>query len=290
MGLLQDPVAALDQLEWYLTNTTLERFPGAFELAAGNLCRQTLEQVLFILCFFSGMPQSKYLRHNRSLRVAGSLLDRLDGTDGLSGKKYWELARKRGPRIRKFARNPRGLRRWQRLLNEPSHFSTRQRSVGAPVLRSFAQLARVWFDQKDKYLLVGALNEIFSRGRVWATLGADADNTPGICQKVVVTAHNLERTPEGGLALLTPERPLHVMSSTEVPRGRWPSLPVVVEHSVGISLGYQLVTRQGRPVDISSMKGILKSLSSTAGARSNLSRRLRQLGLEIRFDSDARGG
>ena len=291
MGLLQDPIAALDQVDWYLKNGKLERFPGAFELAAGNLCRQTLEQVLFILCFFSGMPHARFIRmKDRSLHVAGKLVNQLGHVDPDARKSYWELARKRGPRIRKFASQPRTLKKWQRILNEPSHFTLKFRAVDASTLGSFVHLARAWFDEKDKYLLVGAVNEIFSKGRVVATLGNDTGNTPGICQRVVVTANNLERTSGGGLALRGPEKPLFVISSTNVPRGRWPQVPVVVQHSVGISLGFQFVTKRGKPLDISSMEGVLGSLASTKGERSYLSRRLRELGLEIRFQRRTCGG
>lgn len=44
--------------------------PGAFLLAAGNFGRQLLEQIVFILAFYSGMPRGKYLKtsnHPRSL-------------------------------------------------------------------------------------------------------------------------------------------------------------------------------------------------------------------------------
>lgn len=123
MGLLQDPVKAIEQAEWYLDNANLEKFPGAFELAAGNICRQTLEQILFILCFFSNMPSNRYFKTNkRILRTGGEMLEALNKVDTTSGKKYWEMSRKRGPRIQKFARYPRSLKVWLKLLNEPSLF------------------------------------------------------------------------------------------------------------------------------------------------------------------------
>jgi hypothetical protein len=62
MGLLQDSKRTLAQINWYLGHTHLEQFPGAFEIAAGNLSRQLLEQVLFILCFFAGVPRRSFLR------------------------------------------------------------------------------------------------------------------------------------------------------------------------------------------------------------------------------------
>ena len=146
-------------------------------------------------------------------------------------------------------------------------------------LDAFINLAKTWFDDKDKYLIVGALNEIFSNGRVWATL--DADNIPGICQQTIVGANNLERTPDGRLALRGPEHSFFVISSTEIPRGRWPKMPVLIQHSVGISLGIQFVNKYKKPINISSMSSIIESFSSTKGQRRYLSQCLNRLGINI---------
>lgn len=280
MGLLQDPVASLEQASWYLENSHLEKFPGAFELAAGNLCRQTLEQVLFILCFYSSMPVNKYLKSDRTMHVAGRLLKELKRCKGSSKKTYYQIARSRGSRIRKFAKQPRTLDKWRRILNESSHFSTNFRKVDKSTLDAFINLAKTWFDDKDKYLIVGALNEIFSNGRVWATL--DADNIPGICQQTIVSANNLERTPDGRLALRGPEHSFFVISSTEIPRGRWPKMPVLIQHSVGITLGIQFVNKYKKPINISSMSSIIESFSSTKGQRRYLSQCLNRLGINTK--------
>ena len=284
MGLLQDPIAALNQADWYLKNSNLEQFPGAFELAAGNICRQTLEQVFFILCFFSGMPKNKYMKTDKTLRTVFHMFEQLGKLETTSGKTYWELARRRGPRIRKFARKPRTLNKWRKILNESAHFSSKFRSLDSSSINLFISIARKLFDDKDKYLLVGALNEIFSSGRVWATLAQDSDNTPGICWQVVVSANNLEFTSEDGFSLLAPEKSFLVISSNNIPRGRWPQVPVLVQNSAGISIGTQLVNKRGQPIDIRNMEGILRSFSSTSGERSYLSRRLHQLGLDIKFN------
>jgi hypothetical protein len=289
MGLLQDPVASLEQANWYLENTHLEKFPGAFELAAGNLCRQTLEQVLFILCFFSKMPKERYLKADRTLRVAGHLIEQLDKRDNNSNKTYWEIARKRSDRIRKFAKYPRTIKKWRRILNEPSHFSTKLRKIDGPILKSFIEMARLWFDEKDKYLIVGALNELFSGGRVKATIGHDVDNTPGICWQAVFSPKNLERAPDGRLALRGPVHSFKVLSSSEVPRGRWPNVPVLVQHSVGISLGLQFINKHKKPVDISSMAGIIQSFSSSAGERRYLAQCLKRLGYQIEYKNANNG-
>jgi hypothetical protein len=265
MGLLQEPLKALNQIDWYIQNRKKETFPGAFELAAGNLCRQTLEQILFILCFYSRMPSCKYVRQDNTLKTVGQLLKALDSSDSTTEKTYWKLARLRGRRIRKFASNPRTLRKWQRELNKPSHFSTAFRTVNEVMLSHFLTYAKKLFDDKDKLLLIAAANELYSKGKIKATLSSDHDNTPGISQKVIVTAANIQRNKTGTLCLKIPTKEYTVISATEVPRGPWPGKPLIVQHTVGMSFETQLVTKKGDPVDISNFEGIIRGFAKTKG-------------------------
>lgn len=219
MGLLQDPQKALEQIEWYLDNAGLEVFPGAFEISAGSLCRQTLEQILFLMCFFSGMPHRKYMKADRTLRPAGNMLSALKNPDPRTGQTYFELARKAGPRIRKLARQPRSLERWRRELNETAHFTARNRCVDEERLRDFVRFARSCLDKNDKYAVVAAINEIFS-DTYKAVLGGGPDNMPGITRKCVIGPGSFQLDEEGRLTLKTPTFPLKIISSNEVPRGR----------------------------------------------------------------------
>ena len=282
MGLLQDPLREIDQIDWYLNSADLEQFPGAFEIAAGNLSRQLLEQVLFILCFFGGVPRSSFLRPDMSLHTAGRLLQALDQrTPG--GASFWEAARRRGPRIRKFARYPQSLRKWQRLLNEPSHYSAGIRKIDSAKIQAFVSLLRHWFDHKDKHLIICAINELYSRGKIRAILCEDEENTPGVTWKVTVTAANLARGDDGQLSLHGPIGEIHVASDSEVPRGRWPRKLLLVRGYHGFSIQQEFVTKRGEPVDLSNFEMTLRSLAKTGGQRSYLTRRMRQLGLEIRY-------
>jgi hypothetical protein len=289
MSILQDPISALAQAEWYLDRSDQELFPGAFEIAAGNVCRQTLEQALLIACFFSGMPRARFVKSDSQLRTAGRLLDELKKKDPVTGHSYWVMAGRRGSRVRKITRRRNELQKYARLLNEPSHFSLRYRSVGSLVLRRFIQLGRSLFNEQDKHLLVALLNDVLSLGRFAATMGPEPENTPGIMQTFVVTAHNLERTPDGRLGLTTPEQGFVVAPLGKIPSGPWPRVPVLVEHSVGISIGAQLTTKRGRPINCSSLGTLLTSLASTRGERAYLSRRMRQLGFEIDFAKPKQG-
>jgi len=281
LGLLQDPIASLKQSRWYLNNKDIETFPGAFELAAGNLCRQILEQILFILCFFSTMPNNKYMKLNRSLKTPYQMYGELKKIKPDTNKTYFEVARNRGDRIRKFAVRPRTLDKWRKTLNESSHFSTKHRKLDEVALGEFIDYANTMLDEKDGFLVVAALNEIFSKGRVRATLGNDTENTPGIMVQSVVEIKDINMTPEGGIALTGPAHNFHVVSSTEVPRGRWPNVPVIVQHSVGISIGIQFVRKDGNPVNINSTSGLLNSFSSSTEETERLIKRLKKIGLTI---------
>lgn len=284
MGLLQDPIKALNQVEWYLDNAHLESFPGAFQLAAGSLCRQTLEQILFLLCFFSRMPQREYMRPDRTLQVAGRLLKALEKVDANSGRRYIELARQASPRVHKLTRQPRSLKRWQRELNEPAHFSPRMRSVDETRLREFVRFARTVLDNHDKYAVVAAINEIFSNGTYRAVLGDGSQNMPGLIRTIVVGPGALKRGDDGNLALKTPSFPISIISATEVPRGRWPrGSAVVVQHTVGMSIGFKLVTKRGDPVDLTSMATIIASFAKSDRQRRYLQSHLRRLGFEIQW-------
>ncbi len=283
MSLLQDPIRALAQAEWYLGHANEELFPGAFEVAAGNICRQTLEQALLVACFFSGMPRARFVKMDGRLHTAGRLLSELGKIDQAIGQSYWVAAGRRGSRIRKITRRRNELHRHARLLNEPSHFSLRYRAVGSATIRQFIELGRLVFDSHDGSLLVAILNDVLSHGRFTATLGPEPENTPCIMRTTVVTAHDLGVQADGRLALLTREESFAVASSENVPRGQWPRVPIIVEHSAGIQLGTQFITRRGHPVDMSNFGTLLRSIATTRGERSYLRGRLRKLGFEIEF-------
>lgn len=89
MSLLQHPLKALDQVDWYLDNQDKELFPGAFLLSAGNLGRQVLEQVLFILAFYSGMPRKHFLKSSGEQLTAFTILKNLEKLIQRQGLVTW---------------------------------------------------------------------------------------------------------------------------------------------------------------------------------------------------------
>jgi hypothetical protein len=286
MSILQDPIKAINQIEWYLDNQTMEKFPGAFILSAGNLCRQVLEQVLFILAFYSRMPQFKYIKTNHQLRTVDKVLIALRETDPASGRTYFEEARLRGPRIRKFARFPRSLDKWRRDFNEPSHFRNpaAKRNTREGYIREFTQKMRMLLDHEDPFLITAAVNEIRSRGKIMATLANDSRNTPGIKVAVTVTPAGLVMT-NGKLTLRSSSLPIQVVPDDKEVPYRWSSRVVLVQHSYGMQINFQALAEDGEPIDLTSLETILLSLARTSDGKKRLERRLKKLGLKVEWQT-----
>ena len=282
MSILQHPRLALSQIEWYLEHRQEESFPGAFLLSAGNLARQVLEQVLFILAFYSKMPRRKYLKSSKELRTAATILKALQEIEPSSGQSYLELARRRGPRIAKFARYPRSLDHWRRVLNEPSHFSnpaSRRSTRESDIWRFVSQFDRVFVDT-DGFLVTAAVNELRSGGFIRAVLANNSENTPGIEYITSVTPSNLELE-HGKLVLHAPSPPIQVIPDTQEVPLRSKKRILLVQHSCGMFIQCKMVTQSGFPVNLTNMETMLNSFTREPGGAKQVVRRLRKLGIEV---------
>jgi len=187
MSLLQHPIRALDQVERYLNSSDDEEFPGAYLLAAGNLSRQVLEQVLFILAFYSRMPSKKFMKSS---------------------------------------------------------------------------------------------NELRTKGFVKAILDSGPENKPGVELTVIVSPKLLDFK-DGRFHLKSPQIPITVVpDSREVPY-RWTKRVVLVQHSSGMNLQIQMMTRSGRPIDLSDIGSVLKTFAADPKDRLQLAKRLKQLGIDV---------
>jgi len=287
MSILQDPTEALNQIEWYLDNQTLEKFPGAFLLSSGNLCRQVLEQILFILAFYSGMPQSMYIKTSHELRTIGKVLKALQEKNPASGRTYFEEARLRGPRIRKFAGFRRSLDKWRREFNEPSHFHNpaASRNTQEAHIREFLKKMRRLLDHEDPFLITAAVNEIRSKGRIRATLSTDSKNIPGIQTTLIVSPKDLVMV-NGRLTLKSPSFPIEVVPDDKEVPYRWSSRVVLVQHSYGMHIASRLVAQDGKPIDLTSFETILLSLARTSEGKKRLEHRLGKLGVKVAWKTE----
>ena len=133
--------------------------------------------------------------HEAQLRVkdGAQILSALKTKRPGSKNNYLATARQRGNRIRKFARFPSSLTKWRQQFNEPSHFRNpaANRNVCETHIRDFVKRVRPLFDDTDAYLIIAAVNELKSGGKIKATFSADAGNVPGVEVKIVVTPKDL---------------------------------------------------------------------------------------------------
>jgi hypothetical protein len=272
MSLLQNPIKALDQIEWYLDNKNLENFPGSFLLAGGNLSRQVLEQILFILAFYSGLPQNKYMKVDKRLKTAEAIINALKSTNPTTGRTYFDEAQRKGPRIKKFTHTSQSLDRWRKLFNEPSHFKNpaARRATKESDIRSFIKRIRAILDEKDAHLITAAVNEIKSGGKIKATLYNDEDNTPGILYESLVTPSCLTLNDNGSLNIKTQALKFKVIPDTHEVPNRWTKTPVLVKHSEKIAIGATFVTDLGDTLDFSKGNAAIIALCKSEKLRKRL--------------------
>lgn len=282
MSLLQDPVNAIEQIDWYLDNRSLEKLPGAFVLAAGNLARQLLEQILFLLAFHSGMPDNKYLKGGTRLRTADEIFKSLQEIEPTSGKPYIELARRKSQRIRKFAKHPKALDNWRRKLNESSHYSVplAKRKLQEKDVRRLTGYFRPIFDEADAYLITAAVNQIGSNGYFRAVLGSEPDNIPGIECDVIVKPNQIEFK-DGQFSLRTGMIPIQVVPADQEVPYRWKKRVVLVQHTEGVNISGCFVTRNGNPVDLSNFQTVLETFASDPKDRRELVSHMKKLGFTV---------
>lgn len=286
MSLLQDPFKTLDQIEWYLDNQDLEKFPGAFIRSAGNLSRQLLEQILFILAFYSKMPLNKYMKTNHQLRTADKIWESLQTQNPLTEQIYLEDARRCNPRVKKFAQFSRSFNKWRRTFNEPSHYRnpmtlphTKEQHI-----REFLYRLRSVLDPKDSHLITAAVNELVSRGKVKAIIGNDPTNTPGIIRDVIVTPQ-LFSIVDGKLTWHSGKFKMHVIpSDKEMPLLKWKNQIILVHHSEAISIGIRFITEDGQPVNMTDFGLILTALGKTPEARERVKRYFKRKGILIKWE------
>jgi hypothetical protein len=281
MSLLQDPTLALRQIAWYMDSRESEFFPGAFLLAAGNLARQVLEQVAFILAFYGGLPQQSYLRPNGQPRTLDAILRALAQRDSSTGKTYLALARLKGPRIRKLARSTRSLHRWRRLLNEPSHFANPAagRKLLERDLRAFVEHFVTILEPLDAYLITAAVNEIKSGGFIKAILTVDPSNKPGVLYTIRASPQMIHF--KGGKFSLRAPVPIVVVNKNQELPYRWRRKVVVVQDSRGMVLQSQVVTSSGNPINMSSFAHVLSGFASDPIDAPALMARLRCFGFHL---------
>jgi hypothetical protein len=285
MSLLQDPIRVLDQIEWYLDNQHLEKFPGAFIRCAGNLSRQMLEQIFFILAFYSKMPPDKYTYPDHRLRMANTIWENIQKQNPETGQTYLEDARQCNPRILKFARLSKSFNKWRREFNEPSHYRNPMTSPHTKEthMREFIRRLRRIIDPLDSHLIIAATNELISKGKVKAIIGNDAMNTPGIIRDAII-APNWFSVVDGKITWCAPRFKVQVvLPDSEIPQLQWKNELIIVRHTETIRLGVRFMTEFGELVDMDNVGKIVTAMGKTPEARKRLTRHFKKLGIDLEW-------
>lgn len=282
MSLLQRPLRALDQIEWYLDHPETEQFPGAFLLAAGNLARQLLEQVVFITAFYAGVPNARFINSRGRLRSLDVIIKELRATDPASGQPYATQAGARGPRIRKFIRLSRSFDRWRRAFNEPSHFANPAvgRKTKTESVRRFVRAMRSTLDELDEHLITAAVTEIRSKGAIKAVLGSDGVNRPGVLYTVVVSPKLLEYR-DGNFSMRFPPVPQIVVSKSQEVSHRWRNKILAIQDSGGMEVKLRIVSSSGHPINIAHFQSVVDAFVNDPRDRPVFVRRMKRFGLTV---------
>ncbi|HNO08390.1 MAG TPA: hypothetical protein PKJ03_06665 [Methanoregulaceae archaeon] len=285
MSLLQDPIKVLDQIEWYLDHQDVEKFPGAFIRGAGNLSRQLLEQIIFILAFYSKLPQEKYIKTNKELRSIYTICNNLQNKNPTTGQTHLEAAHLCNPRIKKFARLSKSFNKWRSQFNEPSHYRNPITSPHTKEthIREFVRRLRQIIDPMDSHLITAAANELLSNGKLKAIIGDDALNTPGIIRDVIVSPR-LFSVIDDKLTWREPGFKMQVIpADREIQQLKWRNQLILVQHTRNIRLAVRFITEFGEPVDMNNFENLLIAMGKTPEARKRLTRYFKKLGIVLEW-------
>lgn len=286
MSLLQDPKKVLEQIDWYIENKELEKFPGAFFISAGNLCRQLIEQVIFIISFYGDLPKEKYITSDDKIKTPFIILNALKEKYGQSNMTYIDRAISRGKRIEKFADKINDFDNWRKLFNEPSHFRNpmRVRQMEEEHIIEFVSSMKEIIDNKDCHLLTAAINEIKSEGKIKAVLSNDKDNTPGLSFEIILGPNNVF-IENKSIKIKYNKLEYYVVPDDEEIPYKTIDKPIIIQHSEGIALNFNMINKYGDPINLTNMKTIMTDICKTREDCIELKNNLEKCGVTVKIDS-----
>jgi len=289
MSLLQNPVKVLDQIEWFLDNQSQEKFPGAFIRSSGNLSRQLLEQILFILSFYSELPFDKYLKRNNQLYSLDTIWKALNKTNPTTDLTYVDQAKRGSPRIKKFAQLSRSIDKWRKEFNETSHFrnpvippKTKEKHM-----RNFVRRMKRVFDGLDTILITAAVNHLISKGKVMATIRRDPQNTPALLVDALYRPEDFTLI-EGKFTLKDKNIPIRIVpSDREVSLLKWKNHCIAVQDSKDILIGMRFLTENRKPLDLTNLSTFIRSFGTAPEMKERIRKRFRRNGIVCEWQNES---
>lgn len=263
--IFEDPMNYLKQIKWFLDNQELEQFPGAFVIAAGHLCRCVIEQEYLIVGALANLPTDKILDTgtDRRLKLIWEIRRTFNEPPSPNSPygNCWEAAEARGPRAKKHADLKEKLEGWTKIFNEPSHSSppTHVRSVTEDDIKEFYDYMVNLLDEKDKELFLGAYNQLLSDGKYRIEFANDADNTPCIFRKLVLTLDNIRIGPDKSISVVSPKFPVQVAAKDKEPQDYDPEALTIIQNSTP-TLHWQFVDENDKPINLTNLGTVLGSL------------------------------
>ncbi|HOS83069.1 MAG TPA: hypothetical protein PK445_10135, partial [Methanolinea sp.] len=184
-----------------------------------------------------------------------------------------------------FAQLSKSFNKWRLQFNEPSHYRNPITSPHTKEkhIREFVRRLRQIIDPMDSHLITAAANELLSNGKLKATIGDDALNTPGIIRDVIVTPRFFSVI-DGKLTWREPGFKMQVIpADREIQQLNWKNQLILVQHTSNIRLAARFITEFGEPVDMNNLKNLLIAMGKTAEARKRLTRYFKKLGINLEW-------
>lgn len=263
--IFEDPLNYLKQIKWFLDNHELEQFSGSFVIAAGHLCRCVVEQEYLIIGALANLSADKilYTSRDRRLRPLREIRETFNDPPYPNSpyQNCWEAVEARGSRPKKHADLKQNLKKWAKIFNEPSHSSppTHVRSVTSNDIEEFYEHMVSLLDEKDKELFIGAYNQLLSDGKYRIDFENDADNTPCIFRKLVLTLDNIKIGSDKSISVVSPKFPIQVVSKDKEPQNYDPEAVIIIQNSTP-TFHWQFVDENDKPIDITNFGTIFTSL------------------------------
>lgn len=254
-------------------------------MSAGNLCRQLVEQILFIISFYGELPKEKYIKNDDKIKTPFEIIKSLKEIDLQDNATYIDKAIRKGKRIEKFAVKLSNLDNWRKLFNEPSHFRNpmRTKNYGEGDITKFINMMKEIIDDKDCHLLTAAINEMKSGGKIKATLINDDDNTLAITMEIILTPKDIIMKNKLLSIKYDKIKYFVVPDDKEIPH-KIINEPILIQNSKDIKFEYKVFNKHRRLIDLTNFQTTLNGICSTKEDCMELKKHLKKYGVLVKID------
>ena len=134
------------------------------------------------------------------------------------------------------------------------------RSVTKADVEGFYKQMVIFLDEKDRELFIGAYNQLLSDGLYRIEFADDADNTPMIFRRLVLTLESIKIQRDKTITIHSPTFPIQVVGRNKEPQHYNRQNLTVIQNSTP-TFQWQFVNEDDKPINITNLSTILASLS-----------------------------